>query len=57
MNSYPHPEADFNAFVNVIQTANGRTGTVWSPKEKANREWVNVKKLKSGGGGGGCVIC
>ena len=58
INKYPHPEADFASFIAFVGAENKRVPHVWSPVDKANREWINIKNLqKLNPSGGGCVLC
>lgn len=61
VNTYPHPEVDWNGFKLALQGALSRTPETWCPIKKTMRPWISVSglqtlKAKANGGGSSCVI-
>jgi len=44
--TYPHPEAQWNDFIRRIAEENAKCAPIWSPKFKDMRPWINMEALK-----------
>jgi hypothetical protein len=53
---YPHPDIDKKDFVAAAQTAAQREPTTWDVLKKKKLPYIDVKKLSSKVGAGGCTI-
>lgn len=45
MEDYPHPEAEWEEFLERIAEENARCGTVWSPIHGTLRPWIDLEEL------------
>jgi hypothetical protein len=54
--NYPHPEADWSAFIRCVQNENSRLPLVWDPVSKRMKPWVDTKALTSLFKKGSCVV-
>jgi hypothetical protein len=56
LESYPHPELDFKAFIASVERENKRTAKVWDPVSMRPMEWISSGKLRRLNPHGGCVV-
>lgn len=53
----PHPVLSWDDFVSAVEKMVRQEGTVWCPKRKQAKAWIDIKELKrSYGKKGGCII-
>ena len=54
--SFPHPELEWDAFVDTVKRENEKIPKVWNPRTKVDEHWVRSSQLGSAYGMSKCVI-
>eukprot|EP01034_Spumella_vulgaris_P028939 gene28939-35894_t len=47
VDTFPHPEADWNGFIAAVEHANTTVAKTWNPISQQPREWISVPALKA----------
>jgi hypothetical protein len=53
---FPHPEADWDGFLHMVENLNNHEPFLWNVKVKSPQRWIVIPKLKAKYQKKGCVI-